>query len=541
MANEDVPNKIWRHVGGEGGHKYLDDMTAKELADQEAEHRSYDHIAQADAARYQKGFEYYEQQQQEERAKKFDLSLRIGVFFDGTGNNASNVFDGIRCGAHHPVRAEDLEGSCKPYMADSERSYGNDLSNVAKLFGLYTSSLKLVGHDKHKNAYGKLYLEGIGTQVAEKDSLLGSGAGRGGTGVEERVGQAFQKILGVMNDLYQEHPDAELRFITFDIFGFSRGAAAARHFANHVAKGSNGFLGESLRRTKLKFSHSFVPNSSCIDMGFVGLFDTVASIVGWDNLGNLSSRHIPRLELYLNPNAIQNVVQLTARDEKRFNFALSEVGPDHLEINLPGVHSDIGGGYLPQSQETLMLTPMQTLDVPIDQNILETSIYRDAVEAKASWVAEGWPEDMLHIVTPEAERLPYDNQDWMTPESKRVYAGLQIRRHVRGELSRVYLRVMHTQATAKKVPFLDLDPSDSDFALPSELQPLCDKFIAGDYSTSPAEDTLLRRRYIHTSAHWNHPWGNAKGRTITLLYLNSPMEDGVRVRHPHVHVPRWQL
>lgn len=184
MANKDVPNKIWRHVGGEGGHKYLDDMTAKELADQEAEHRSYDHIAQADAARYQKGFEYYEQQQQEERAKKFDLSLRIGVFFDGTGNNASNVFDGIRCGAHHPVRAEDLEGSCKPYMADSERSYGNDLSNVAKLFGLYTSSLKLVGHDKHKNAYGKLYLEGIGTQVAEKDSLLGSGAGRGGTGVE---------------------------------------------------------------------------------------------------------------------------------------------------------------------------------------------------------------------------------------------------------------------------------------------------------------------------------------------------------------------
>ena len=42
MANKDVPTQIWRHVGGEGGYKYLDDMTAKELADQEAEHRSYD-------------------------------------------------------------------------------------------------------------------------------------------------------------------------------------------------------------------------------------------------------------------------------------------------------------------------------------------------------------------------------------------------------------------------------------------------------------------------------------------------------------------
>ena len=71
---------------------------------------------------------------------------------------------------------------------------------------------------------------------------------------------------------------------------------------------------------------------------------------------------------------------------------------------------------------------------------------RDAVETKTRRVAEGWPESMLYIMPPETDRRPYDNQDWMTPESKMIYAGLQISRHVRDELSRVYLRVMHTLA-----------------------------------------------------------------------------------------------
>ena len=50
MANKNAPRKIWRHVGGEGGYKYLDDMTAKEMADQEVINRSYDPVMAADAA-----------------------------------------------------------------------------------------------------------------------------------------------------------------------------------------------------------------------------------------------------------------------------------------------------------------------------------------------------------------------------------------------------------------------------------------------------------------------------------------------------------
>lgn len=533
MADKHIPSQIWRHSGGEGGYSYLDDMTDKELADQAVMHRSNDHIIAADAANNQKRFERYEQQKREEQAKKFDLTLRIGVFFDGTGNNASNAAEGQRCGAHHAIKPEDLDSSCKPYMSDSDSSYGNDPSNVYKLYGLYDAPEELTGLGSHKSAIRSLYIEGIGTRSGKEDSTLGAAFGRGKTGVEERVEHAFKEILRVMNELHQRHPNAEIRALMFDTFGFSRGAAAARHFANQVLGGPNGPLAQVLQRKKAKFSRVFLPDSCDISVRFVGLFDTVASVAGLRNFGNYSSRHTPGIQLYLDRKKFPTVVQLAARDEIRFNFALRHVRPDHMDITLPGAHSDIGGGYRQLMEEALMVTPMQAQEIDQTQDIREASIYHDAEHAKARWIEEGWPADALHIVTPKAEQLPFDRQDHTTPAQKRVYAGLQIRREVRGELSRVYLRVMHALAKAEHVPFKDIDPNDPEHAITQELQTLCDRFVAGDYSLTPTEDALLRRRYIHTSAHWNHPNGKEKGGGLALIYLNSPMEDGVRVRHPH--------
>ncbi|SQF84342.1 Rhs element Vgr protein [Pseudomonas taetrolens] len=92
---------------------------------------------------------------------------------------------------------------------------------------------------------------------------------------------------------------------------------------------------------------------------------------------------------------------------------------------------------------------------------------------------------------------------------------------------------MHALAKAKNVPFQEI-PDKEAYRIPSELQALSDKFVAGDYSITPAEDTLLKRRYIHISGNWNHPHGRETGDGLTLRYINSPMEDGIRVRHPHI-------
>ena len=472
--------------------------------------------------------------------EKIKLALRIGVFFDGTGNNATNTALGLACGAQHPVQPEDLDASCKPYMADPDSSYGNDVTNVRTLMDLYWVTPALEGTGLQKRAFRKLYIDGIGTEAGEKDSILGSGTGRGDTGISGRVKQAFDQIKDLIDTTHNEYPDCEINSLTFDSFGFSRGAAAARHFANEVVRGSQGPLRAALQENGKAFSPSFIDRyQRDINMGFIGLFDTVAAVAGLANLGNVSSSIAPWLKLHLPRKYFTEVVQLAARDEVRANFPLCRVKPDHTEITLPGAHSDIGGGYLNEAEECVLVSPMQALTVSVGIDVKMTSIYRDAVQAKERLVADGWPTAMLEIVTPEPELLPADSHDRLAPRQQRVFAGLQLKRRVSGELSRVYLRVMYELAKRKGVRFDEIDEHDPNYAIPVELQPLCNRFAAGNYKTTLAEDELLRRRYIHISAHWNNPLKKRSANGLDLVYINAPSPDGIRRQHPHV--PDWTL
>ena len=471
-------------------------------------------------------------------AEKTKVALRIGVFFDGTGNNATNTALGMACGAHHPVQQEDLNASCKPYMADPDSSYGNDVTNIKKLSELYSAPPSLEGTGQRKRAFRKLYIDGIGTEAGKEDSILGSGAGRGDTGVAGRVQQAFDGIKDLIDTLYKGNPDCEISSLNFDSFGFSRGAAAARHFANEVVRGTQGPLGAVLLDNSKAFSPTFIDRyQRDINMGFIGLFDTVAAVAGLANLGNVSSSIAPWVKLHLPRKYFSDVVQLVARDEVRANFPLSRVKPDHTEITLPGRHSDIGGGYLNDAEECVLVTPMQALTVKIGVDVKATSIYRDAEQAKKRLVVEGWPASMLEIVTPEPKLLPV-SRDRLAPRQQRVYAGLQLRRRMRGELSRVYLRVMYELAKRRGVRFEDI-PDEPQYLIPAELESLCNRFAGGDYSTTLAEEELLKRRYIHISAHWNNPLKKRSASGLNLIYINAPSPDGIRRQHPHV--PDWTL
>ncbi|AJO78900.1 phospholipase effector Tle1 domain-containing protein [Pseudomonas sp. MRSN 12121] len=471
--------------------------------------------------------------------EKVQVALRIGVFFDGTGNNASNSAMGQLCGAQHPIEPQDLDGSCKPYMRDPESSYGNGVSNVKRMSDLYYSTQEPEGMGLLKRASFAIYVEGIGTQAGQKDSLITSGTGRGGTGISGCVQRAFREIKERIAFFFEQYPDSEISSLTFDAFGFSRGAAAARHFANEVVR-----WGGPLELILHDHSKSFSPNfnrqyGNDIDMGFIGLFDTVPSVAGVSNLGNVRSAIAPGIKLYLDRRYFRSVVQLVARDEHRANFALSRVKPDHTEITLPGAHSDIGGGYLDEVQECVLVSPMQALEVPLNTDVTQTSIYRDATLIRKRWLAKGWPAQWLEIVTPEPMVLPQDPQDRLGLRQKRVYAGVQLKRPMNNKLAKVYLRVMYELARKNGVRFKAIDEEDPDYAIPQELKTLCDRFVSGDYSTTPAEETLLKQRYIHLSAHWNHPLGKQDGGSLKLVYINAPTADAVRVQHPHV--PDWTL
>ena len=237
----------------------------------------------------------------------------IGVFFDGTLNNASNTAAGMMCGTHHPIKPEDLDASCQPYMTDPDSSYGNDISNVAKLSELYFSSDELQVGEQSKLAYRKIYIDGIGSLAGEKDSSLGASTGRGETGVAGRVQLAFDQINQLVQDIYKQDTNNEITGMIFDTFGFSRGAAAARHFATEVALGCNGPLKDVLRHNKPAFSRYFLGEYPLhFNMGFIGLFDTVAATAGLSNLLNVSSGTTPGLNIGLPPSDFRNVVQLVA-------------------------------------------------------------------------------------------------------------------------------------------------------------------------------------------------------------------------------------
>lgn len=370
---------------------------------------------------------------------------RVGLFFDGTGNNAAN-----------------------------DRTAPTNIAKLSRLYAGPGASVKAI------------YVPGIGTQAAECDSLLGSALGRGRTGVLARVESALAQVRQV----------AIGGPVTVDLFGFSRGAAAARHCANLLTQ---------------------LPG---VRVGFVGLFDTVVAVAG-----------PAKLQLHLDPARFPDVVHLVARDEYREHFALTHVCAGHLELEVPGAHSDIGGGYFDHSREQLLVGPMQALTVSRGTPVTSTSIYRDAERLKSQWLARGWPSRCLSIVTPPPTPLTDRSQ----PQQHRVYAALQLEREVRGELSRVYLRLMHQQAIARGVPLLPIPASD-ECVLPPRLAPLCQAFLRGDFSLTPEDDAWLRLDYIHVSAHWNPPdalQGNQPRLGARALYINAPAANGKRVRYRH--------
>lgn len=239
-------------------------------------------------------------------------SVRISMYFDGTGNNRQNVRRGYsqRSGGE----------------SASSDSYGNDYSNVSRL------EEQQDVHEGYDYSF-KFYVEGIGTQNLGSDVPQGNVEGRGITGISAKVNSGIRHLLeGIENEVVSRR----ISHVHLDTFGFSRGAAAARHFVYKMMREDGQTLLDRLR------DRGFTVGSVAVK--FVGLFDTVASygFAHYDDTRDLDLDAIT---------AADYVLQLAAGDEHRENFRLTNINSAKnqnkgLEIVLPGVHSDIGGGYL---------------------------------------------------------------------------------------------------------------------------------------------------------------------------------------------------
>ena len=99
--------------------------------------------------------------------------------------------------------------------------------------------------------------------------------------------------------------------------------------------------------------------------------------------------------------------------------------------------------------------------------------------------------------------------------------------------------MMYEAAKKHGVEFYDIQQRAA-LAPPAEIQLMCERFVAGDYRITAAEEHLLKLRYIHQSAHWSPTFLTGPRTTrFELAYAHIPTADAVRVHHPHV--PEWTL
>lgn len=486
-----------------------------------------------------------ELEEEEEEVEEEGITLRIGVFFDGTGNNRSNSETVAGCHARDvnlQEEAEDIQRFCQQYGygpdgSTPDNSFGNDTSNVAKLYELYTDDSERQLADDETIGFISVYLEGIGTRSGGADVLFSQATGVGEHGVLGRVKQSPASILEKIDRFAEKNPDRKVEQIEFDIFGFSRGAAGARHFANEVQKGERSPLAALLAANATLFASSF---SWCtgtdVSINFIGIFDTAAAVAGIAD-GDLSVHDAinPGVNLYLAPDIAKKVVHLVAKDERRHNFSLNSAGA--ADIRLPGAHSDLGGGYVPNITERVLLSRPRCSR--------EVDLYTPSTDTYAFILAQndlGRIREQLHLygLAPEVKTWSLENHSSVKGDryrSKTVYAAVHSRRIVRNDLALIYLRIMRELAARHGVPF-KLIAEDQKFALRTELKPIAQKLMAyalGETRSaglSRSEEALLYSRYIHLSAHWNAAkgWNNSD---LDIIFIDRPAENHARVVHPN--------
>ncbi|MGE4512761.1 MAG: DUF2235 domain-containing protein, partial [Chryseobacterium sp.] len=115
-----------------------------------------------------------------------------------------------------------------------------------------------------------------------------------------------------------------------------------------------GYFGACLINQKIE--------AKTVRFNFVGLYDTVASFgINHKGASLFGFSIIDDDSKQLGLNAVRNaafVLQLASSDEYRDNFSLTNIdsaGIRGLQLTLPGVHSDIGGGYVNNDKENVLL------------------------------------------------------------------------------------------------------------------------------------------------------------------------------------------
>ncbi|MEM6276578.1 MAG: DUF2235 domain-containing protein [Pseudomonadota bacterium] len=403
--------------------------------------------------------------------------VRAAVFFDGTLNNRGNTR------SSSPISGSD--------------SYGASPSNVAK------GEENMDPYPDVDNIGQHYYIEGIGTTTGAADSQRGYALGTGDTGIVAKVERGLRRLIQDISQLDRQRP---IEYVHIDTFGFSRGAAAARHFV-HVA------LNDRSQNVRKQLQDlGFTVNAVVVK--FVGLYDTVASY-GVRHTNDTSDLNLNAIR------AAEYTYQLAAGDEHRVNFRLTDIqsAAAGKQIYLPGVHSDIGGGYNSTENET----NHQVIDFD-DRGLINRRRDLASLARERQWLIDrGWYTDA---------ELSQENFFW------EIHAN---RRGILNTYANLALNMMADEARGRGVPFRrslatrHAIPRDSNV---QAVRGLIDASIAAgnvekgsayqDYWLQMSSSRALnavRHRYFHMSSRFEDSAGAHQPQ-----YTGHPSNGGVRRR-----------
>lgn len=484
--------------------------------------------------------------------------LRIGVFFDGTSNNTFNHLigkDGIetfleQCAA--PEEREALRKQCEAGDVPLKvASQANDITNIGKAHDLYVA-------EDREQLIARVYIDGIGTVEGQSDAGAAQGADLGTSSSLAKVEEACSTniVENVKEQLGQLLANIDcIHKLEFDVFGFSRGASAARQFVNMIDQQAGHLLAESVERDRaitLKAGFDWTSRNDC-RIKFVGLFDTVTT--------SAKKRHVT-----LSPDCAERVVHLVAADEWRYFFALTritddvagnQIAPNFTEVIIPGSHSDVGGGYYsrwslsnpnsdPAITEQVSIKVCRSEASAMTYDPKDSSAYRRARQYAEEQVVKGWGNEVVDL--PNVASAPVRNKVSLRVRSSRhpktdkmnVEVEVLLNRVVEGEYSRIPLHMMVTAAQDVGVPFITWKPDERALMLESGAPKLPrtdlakldmlwvnaakDRGVSKDLTKQLDAETYrqLRFEYLHHSADTglvNTPHHH-RGKEARHIYTN---------------------
>ncbi len=443
--------------------------------------------------------------------KKQPVKLRVSIFFDGTANNKFN----------------NLETKGKLWFYQMVRtSYGNADTNIATLCDCLKADGQAAGGYKFNS---KIYITGVGTatytaedgRIAKtindvspaSDSPAGLALGTGSTGItdtsfNENTGEEMLtggKVKDALDELFRyvtssvDNNKETIEKLSINVFGFSRGAAAARTFIHYLLDDSKEKMQQRLEGSQY--------STSAVEVFFSGIYDTVPSY-GMPFMHKYNTQ-----TLFLTAIAKSvNVVHLTAKDEFRENFSLTNINSKGgKEIALPGAHADVGGGYTDNYDETGVVVLQEGAMV--------------GYESHGGYYNEALMQNNLRVLYAEKNRLV--DEGWYHADELRMENAFRLV-STRKNISNIYRLIpLHIMKKyAKEQGLLDFGDIDTKFEIPAdhpELRQFKEKITeagTGNYTDDFELLKKIRHKYFHTSSDYGSTGmspnyeGNVKKRHI---------------------------